>query len=146
MGRTSERGLYLALLRMTAEANWSGPEFDFSFRALALSLGMQPGRKAFEWIGQGLSRLRALNICFQGMLEQPDEVTRLLTVEFGLLSSIGKEPDGGDTHCTCRWNHDTFQALRSAEEARQETTPSLSAERFMSGLLRLGGPEQIWRG
>lgn len=146
VGRTSERGLYLALLRMTADAGWNSPEFDFSFRALALSLGLQPGRKAYDWIGQGLSHLHALNIHFQGMLEQAGGATRLLTVEFGLLSSVNTETVGTDIDCNCYWNSNMFASLRSAMEARQNENSSTSTEQFTSGLLRLGGPEQIWRG
>jgi hypothetical protein len=142
LGRPSERGLYLALLLLTAEAEWESREIAFSLRALALRLNLEPGPRTYAWITDALDRLTCLHVHFQGTTEHPQKDTRAVTVSFFLVSSIARTEEDGEVAYTLNWSAEVFRALRSAMEAIQKNAPALSTEQLLPSHLTLKDPEQ----
>lgn len=142
LGRSSERGFYLALLLLTAESGWDNSKIKFTARALARHLKMEPGVQAYEWIAAALDRLVHLQVRFQGMTEHSRTGTRCITVYFCLVSSIEKTVQNDEAEYIYTWNSDVLRALRSAVEASHEKTPALSMEQLLSRFLTPKNPEQ----
>lgn len=142
LGQISESSLYLTLFLMTAEEEWQSQDIDFTFRALALRLGMQPGPKAYTKIADALARLAELRINFQGTTEISGDNERGVDITFSIVASIYKVESEGEVECTVVWNKGVFLALRSAVQKCQATSPELSLEQIMSQFLTPCAPEQ----
>ena len=132
LGQLSERNIYLALLLLTAEAEWQTRSIDFTFRTLALRSGMRPGKTSYKKIADALDRLTSLLVTFQGTIEIGGKDVGGIRITFYVISDLYKVESEGEVDCTVSWNKEAFRALRSAVQEYLATAPEMSMEEIMA--------------